>query len=161
MNILWLFYVICCSNEMGPAENPAFTPEGVEKSLNFLINALNWDEMPNFVTINSFVMPTEINTELQFEWDNTIPIPKEEFQAQIHYDLATYYFFKENYDIAIPYFINATKHMNEVQQSIGFLTVKSSTLEGFLIASNSKNGHRYSLTKQLKSSIVTHFVVSN
>lgn len=137
-----------------------YAPETIEKSLKFLMDALNWEETPNFISYNSFIMPTEINAEIEFDWDKTVTIPREEFLAQIHYDLATYNFYKENYLIAIPYFTNTMKCINDIQKTIGFLNVKNLHLEGFLIASNSKNGHKYNLTKQLKISIVSHFVVS-
>lgn len=137
-----------------------YTPESIDKSLKFLIDALSWDETPNFIAYDSFIMPTEVNSEIKFEWGNAVAIPKQEFQAQLHYDLATYNFFKENYSIAIPYFISTMQCMINNSKLIGFLTVNSKVLEGFLIASNSKNGHTYSLTKQLKISIVSQFVVN-
>lgn len=154
--IYWIHF----SNEIVPTESIIYPLETIEKSLKFIMDALNWDETPNFVTFESFRMPTEIITDVEFEWDKTISIPREEFQAQLNYDLATYNFFKENYIIAIPYFMSTMKCINEIDNSIGFLRVKSSHLEGFLIASNSKNGHKFSLMKQLKISIVSHFVVN-
>lgn len=144
---------------MIPAENNLYTPESVAKSLKFLTDALNWQDTPNFITFNSFVMPTEVNTEIEFDWDNTITIPRQAFLAQLHYDLAAYYFFKENYSVAIPYLISTKHYMQNIEKDVEFLSVKSSTLEGFLIATNSKNGHIYNLTKQLKISVVNQFVV--
>lgn len=105
------------------------------------------------------MMPTEINSEIQFDWELSVPISKDEFHAQIYYDLAIYYFFKETYCVAKTYFLNTLQCIGAIAENTGFATIRNSALEGFLIACNAKIGYKYNLTKQLKISILNQFMV--
>lgn len=144
---------------MNFVENLPCSPEGLDKSLKFLSDVLNNVNVPNLITFQCFVMPTEINSEIQFDWECSVSISKDEFHAQIYYDLAIYNFYKESYGIAKTYFLNTLQCLEAITECKGFSTVKSDALEGFLIACNAKAGYKYNLTKQLKISILNQFMV--
>ncbi|XP_017782006.1 PREDICTED: integrator complex subunit 8 [Nicrophorus vespilloides] len=139
-------------------ENMMCTPENIEKSLNFLISALQWEHVPPMLGYNCFVLLTEGSRETQFEWNEAVPISKEEFKSQIHYDLGAFYFYKENYETAFKNFKQSVNYFKEIKDNKGFCSVDYDCLESYLFACNySENSGNISLLQQMSNSIVNQY----
>lgn len=57
-------------NEMSPTdENIICCPDNVKKTIAFLTDALQWEEIPFMLTFECFKLPTEENETIEFEWN--------------------------------------------------------------------------------------------
>lgn len=105
-------------------------------------------------------MLTEDNTEIRNDWTHGLPVSKEEFSAQITYDLAVFYFFKENYEMATSYFTSCARFFKNVVNKTGFLSIDWNELQGYLLACNTTMEGTNNLLQQLHISIANQYMVS-
>ncbi|XP_050296923.1 integrator complex subunit 8 [Anthonomus grandis grandis] len=147
-------------NEMSLTdENIICCPENVKKTLNFLTDALQWEEIPCMLTFDCFKMPTEKNDTIEFDWGKATKVSKEEFYAQISYDLGTFFFYQENYESAKQYFSKCLQFTEAVSNQSGFLALDRETLAQYVGACDpTMNIQSKSLLEQLNNSIVNQFM---
>lgn len=139
-------------------ESLIFTQENLKKSLDFLKQALTWPKLPDMLTFDCFLVLTESSSEIQFDWSRAVAVPRAEFLAQLNYEMATLYFYTEEYEAATDHFVQAKTHLDSVSQKIGFLTVNPATLDSYLIACNSQtSAWKNTLLHQLHASVSSHF----
>lgn len=123
------------NGEMTPMEESYFcTDDNIEKSLTFLNNALTWKEIPLMLSFECFVMLTENNEGVEHDWQQAQYISRNEFSAQINYELGCFYFYRENYDLAKLHFQNTLEFYNQIIDKVGFANFKTENLEGYVVA---------------------------
>ncbi|XP_030752565.1 integrator complex subunit 8 [Sitophilus oryzae] len=146
--------------EMSPAdENIICCPDNIKKTVTFLTDALQWEEIPLMLTYDCFNMPTETNEALQFEWTKGKKVSRDEFCAQICFDLATFFFYREEYDFAKQQFAQCLNFFNSIIGQNGFATIDTDLLNMYMRACDSTADlQNKSLTEQLNNSIVNQFV---
>lgn len=134
--------------------------ELVEQTVNFLKSTLSWDNIPGMLTFDCFKLPTETN-DLEFDWNQTQTISAEEFGAQINYDLATYFFYKEDYNLAREHFTKCMTCFKSMKDSNGFISFDAKVLEVYARACNgASDSSKSNLHEQLSMSIVNQYTVS-
>ena len=112
------------------------------------------------LTFDCFKLPTETN-DLEFEWSSSQIISKEEFSAQVNYDLGTFFFYKEDYNLARDHFQKCLSSYKSIHESNGFVTLNIHVLEVYVRACNgSTDGPKGNLLEQLNLSIVNQYMVS-
>lgn len=135
--------------------------ENIDKTLLFLNDCLSWTEIPGMLTFDCFQLPTETNDKCECDWTKVVDISKEELFAQINYDLATFYFYREDYILAKEKFAQCLKYYNSVENINGFLDLDEETLTVYVKACNCfVEGSKGNLLEQLNSSIVNQYKVS-
>lgn len=133
-----------------------FSLENVGKSVEYLNSVLTWPTLPRMLSFDCFLVLTEDNPNVEFDLNCAKTLNKEEYLAQINYDLATFYFFKEEYDSASKHFMDAMKYFKALKNPAGFMTLNLPTLESYLMACNTKgNGHKNTLLHQLRISVAS------
>ncbi|XP_060527282.1 integrator complex subunit 8 isoform X2 [Cylas formicarius] len=147
-------------NDMSPAdENIICCHENIQKTLTFLIDALQWEDIPCMLTFDCFNTPTEQNDNIEFDWSKGQSITKEEFGAQISYDLGTFYFYQEDYNQAKEYFLKCLEYFNTLDKNNGFLNFDKAVLEVFVRACDpTVDTQKRSLLEQLSNSIVNQYM---
>ncbi|KAF5275218.1 hypothetical protein FQR65_LT04252 [Abscondita terminalis] len=141
-----------------PDDSLIRSPQNVQKSICFLIDVLTKYEVPNFLTFDCFTMLKEDTENIQNNWNNSVPISNEEFFCQIAYDLAEFYFFKENYEAAASYFNNCMQYYKSIDNSIGYLNINLKKLEGYRLACNATFDRSESLLQQLHNSTINQYM---
>ncbi|KAF5274403.1 hypothetical protein FQA39_LY07283 [Lamprigera yunnana] len=134
------------------------SPQNIQKSICFLIDVLTKYRAPTFLTFNCFTMPKEDTENIEHNWNNSLPIVNEEFFCQIAYDLAEFYFFKENYEAASSYFNNCLQYYKSIEHHIGYLTITLKKLDGYLLACSVSTEKSYSLLLQLQNSVINQYM---
>ncbi|KAJ8912846.1 hypothetical protein NQ315_007978 [Exocentrus adspersus] len=149
----------CGVNDVSPVDiNFMCSPENIKKSVLFLTDAMNWEILPTILTFECFVLPTEANDFLQFQWDNCLSISKDEFCAQINFDLGTLFFYKEEYEQAKPYFSHCLECLTVTSKVNEFLDVDRQMLETYINACcGSPEISKRNLLEQLNLSIVNQY----
>ncbi|XP_031329451.1 integrator complex subunit 8-like [Photinus pyralis] len=143
-----------------PDDSIIHSPQNVQKSVCFLTDILAKGCVPHLITYDCFATLKEDSLLVENNWDRSTPISKDEFYAQISYDLAEFYFFKENYETATSYFNNCMQYYNSISHKTGFLNVNSKKLEGYCLAcSCSATDTSLSLLQQLHMSTVNQYMV--
>jgi hypothetical protein len=153
--------VVCRNTEISPPEeNIICSHDNVRKTVEFLTSALSWDDVPSMLTFECFKLPTETN-DLEFDWPCSQPISKEEFSAQLNYDLGTFFFYKEDYNSAREHFSECLSSFRAMKNNNGFVKFNFNVLEVYVRAcSGPTDGSKRSLLEQLNLSIVNHYMVS-
>lgn len=142
-------------------ESQIFTHDNIKKSLDFLNLVLTWKTLPNMLTFDCFLVLTENNSNIEFDWSKVVPVSKDEYFSQIHYEVAMYYFFKEDYEQATAHFINSMECYKNNRDISGFMTFSLPTLESYLVACNTQtNNSKNTLLHQLRISVAFQFTVS-
>ncbi|XP_044263221.1 integrator complex subunit 8 [Tribolium madens] len=145
------------NTEISPAEeNIICSHENVRKTVEFLKSALNWDEVPSMLTFDCFKLPSETNG-LEFDWSSAQSISKEEFCAQLNYDLGTFFFYKEDYNLARDHFTKCLSSYKAMKENNGFVKFNIKVLEVYVRAC-SGDGSKGSLLEQLNTSVVNQFM---
>ncbi|KAJ8928547.1 hypothetical protein NQ314_018885 [Rhamnusium bicolor] len=133
--------------------------ENIKKTITFLTDALEWETIPDMLTFNCFKLPTESNDCIEFDWDKSQPISKNEFYAQINYDLGTFFFYQEEYDLAKKHFSKCLQCFVDMPEVNGFYDVDKRMLEVYIHACHgSQEMHKGNLLEQLNSSIVNQYM---
>ncbi|XP_076267977.1 integrator complex subunit 8 isoform X1 [Rhynchophorus ferrugineus] len=147
-------------SEMSPAdENIICCPENIEKTVTFLTDALQWEDIPPMLVCDCFNMPTETSEGLDFEWTKGEKVSREEFCAQICYDLGTCFFYREEYELAKQYFNKCYNFYRLVAHQNGFCSIDRSILEKYVQACDSTSDFgAKTLSEQLNNSVVNQFV---
>lgn len=132
----------------------------MRESVDFLKKVLDWDNIPGMLTFDCFKLPTETN-DLEFDWLQTHSISVEEFGAQINYDLATYFFYKEDYNSAREHFTKCMTCFEAIKGSNSFINFDRNMLEVYFQACNgAADASKANLYEQLSMSIVNQYTVS-
>lgn len=134
--------------------------ENTQKSICFLTKVLESERIPNLLTFDCFIALREDKEEIKNDWNRSVPICKEEFYAQISYDLAVFYFFKENYEAANSYFSKCMQYYNADIKKTGFLNINYQELSGYLLALANTVEGTDNLLQQLHFSILNQYMVS-
>ncbi|CAG9764754.1 unnamed protein product [Ceutorhynchus assimilis] len=147
-------------NEMSPIdENIICCPDNIKKTVTFLTDALEWEEIPFMLTFDCFKMLTEENASIEFDWSKGQPISSEEFRAQICYDLGTFFFYQENYEVAKQHFSQCQNFCHSITSQNGFAVFDKKVLNVYVSACDpTLNVPKKSLSEQLNNSIVNHFM---
>ncbi|GJQ85413.1 hypothetical protein Trydic_g23844 [Trypoxylus dichotomus] len=123
------------NGEMSPMEENYFcSDENIDKSLAFLNNALTWKDIPLMLSFDSFVTLTENDEDIEHDWKQAHYVSRNEFSAQINYELGCFHFYRENYDVAKAHFQNTMEFYNQIINRIGFANLKMENLDGYLLA---------------------------
>lgn len=131
------------NGEMTPMEENYFcSEENIDKSVAFLNGALTWKEIPLMLSFDCFVMLTEEAEDIEHNWMQAHYISRNEFSAQINYELGCFYFYKENYDLARVHLQNAVEFHNQIIEKVGFCNLKMDILEGYSLACKSHVGDK-------------------
>lgn len=138
------------------------SPENIARSVSFLTESLDWDSVPSLPTSACFNIPAEDHTCITHDWTLACLVAKEEFHAQIIYDLATLYFYRQDYAVAKQYFLMCLQNFQKVSaaKNSGFIAIDADTLRGYLSALDGGGGAAPNLTQQLHSSVVNQYTVS-
>lgn len=153
--------IICRNNEVGLIdENLIFSQENMKKCEDFLNNILKSDKIPNMITFTCFPALTESSSNIEFKWSQSISISKEEFLSQIHYELAIYYFYREDYNQAKIHFTNSMENYKNTYNNVGFLTISLPVLESYIVACDPQSNMKNTLLHHLRISVATQFTVS-
>lgn len=131
--------------------------ENINESLNFLNRVLSWEKIPKMLTFSCFLMLKENSSNAETDWAHAVPISKEEFKAQVHYDLGCYFFYKQNYKLATAHFVECKKLFVAIKESTGLITVDKDDLEGYLLAC--MGGSNKDLLHQLRNSVSSQYTV--
>lgn len=136
--------------------------DNINKSLFFLSNSLTVDKLPKILTFDCFVMLKEDSKTIVSDWSQAVQISKEELQAQVHYDLGCFFFYKENYVVARAHFMESRTFFKQLTHTTGFADVDTEDLEGYIAACNMETAdvHR-NLLHQMRASVTNHYMVSN
>lgn len=154
--------IICFRNnvDVNPVEETLLcSPENLNKSLYFLNRALSWENIPKMLTFECFLMLKENSDNVETDWSHAIPISSGEFKAQIHYDLGTFFFYKENYKLATTHFVQCKQFLDAVKGDSGLITIDKDDLEGYLLAC--MGGSKKNLLHQLRNSVASQYTVKN
>ncbi|CAH0550288.1 unnamed protein product [Brassicogethes aeneus] len=147
-------------NEMSTIEENIFcSPESIEKTISFLNNSLKWTDTLGMLTFDCFQLPTETIDKAECDWSKTLPISKEEFSAQVNYDLGTFYFYREEYLVAKEKFGSSLEFYNAIEKKNGFMDFDKEVLDVYVRACNCfTEGAKGNLLEQLNSSIVNQYM---
>ncbi|CAH1117237.1 unnamed protein product [Phaedon cochleariae] len=138
--------IICC-------------PENINKTVNFLTDSLEWENIPSLLTFDCFKLPTESNDCIEFDWLKSEPLSKTEFSAQINYDLGVFFFYREEYDLAKKHFSNCSQLFKNIPNIHGFYDVEKEILDVYIRACHgSADNQKASLLEQLNCSIVNQYM---
>ncbi|XP_044731508.1 integrator complex subunit 8 [Chrysoperla carnea] len=132
----------------------------VTDSIKFLHDLLNNGRVPQVLSVDTFVALTDTNSEVKQNWDATVKISIDEFHSQIHYDLATFYFYQKVWQQSKVHFIKCLEfYQNQELQKESFLNFKYlGELKGYLIAiGESFNGYQPSLLYKFYLSVRNGF----
>lgn len=111
------------------------------------------------LTFNCFKLPTETNN-LEFDWTFLQPISKEEFYAQINFELGTFFFHKEEYIMARQHFFQSLSNYKNIIKTTGFATLDPNVLQVYVQAcSGPSEGSKDNLLEQLNYSVVNQYMV--
>lgn len=142
-------------------ENFICSQENINKTIAFLVQALEWDKLPNLITYDCFKLLTDSNECVEFDWSKSQPITKNEFCTQISFELGTFFFHQEQYDLAKKYFSKCLDCFKSLSETNGFQDVDDKLLEIYINACHgSADIHKGSLLEQLNISIVNQYLVS-
>ena len=141
-------------------ENIICSDDNIERSLSFLTEALMWKSVPLMLTYDCFVAPSEHESQIDHDWKQAVNISRNEFNAQIHYELGMFYFYKENYDMARTHFKSAVECFKQIDENVGFVSVKLGSLEGYLLACTQMEESNKRLLYLLSVSIANQYTVS-
>ncbi|XP_057327093.1 integrator complex subunit 8 [Microplitis mediator] len=130
----------------------------VQHSVQVLNQVIQLKEIkPKLLTFDTFQILTEDSSEIKQNWENMQEITVEEFKCQIHYDLATIYLLREEYDIAKYHITQARDLFTTLAQlntEMSYCRVQKDGLDGYCLATNvAVVGVGLSLTQQLHNSI--------
>uniref|UniRef100_A0AAR5NXE3 INTS8 TPR repeats domain-containing protein n=1 Tax=Dendroctonus ponderosae TaxID=77166 RepID=A0AAR5NXE3_DENPD len=140
-------------------ENIICCPENIQKTISFLHESLQWEQMPKLLSFDCFQMPTETNDSIEFNWSKATLISRDEFCTQICYDLGTSFFYQEDYKAAKELFHKCQEYLNLVTQQNVFASFDKNSLQVYIKACDpSVDVHKKSLLEQLNNSIVNQFV---
>lgn len=132
--------------------------ENINKTIGFLLDALNWEEVPLMLTFDCFKTPTEENDSIDFEWSKGKVVSPEEFRAQICFDLGMFFFYREDYETAKQNFFHCQQFNSAIKERNGFATFNNYTLGVYIQACDpTVDMHTKSLLEQLNNSIVNQF----
>lgn len=145
--------------EMSPAdENIICCPDNIKKTVAFLTDTLEWEEIPFLLTFECFKMPTETNDSIEFEWSKGKKVSREEFCAQICYDLGTFFFYGEDYESAKQHFTKCQNFYKLMKEQNGFMAFDKNVLGVYVRACDpSVDVHKKNLLEQLNNSIVNQY----
>ncbi|KAH0567519.1 integrator complex subunit 8 [Cotesia glomerata] len=119
------------------------------------------DIKPKMLTFDTFQILTEDSSEIKQNWENMQDISVEEFKCQIHYDLATIYLLREEYDIAKYHITQARDFFNNLtslKTKMSYCRVQKDVLDGYCRATNvAIVGVELSLTQQLHNSVKNNY----
>nr|XP_022899838.1 integrator complex subunit 8 [Onthophagus taurus] len=122
------------NGEMTMEENYFCTEENIQRCIQFLVESLSWEKSPPMLNYECFVMLSEDTDDIEHTWDQAEQISKYEYDAQIHYELGCFFFYKENYDLAKNHFKSAMDCYRFVKTSTGFMYFNVEELQGYLMA---------------------------
>lgn len=109
----------------------------------FLTKALDWESVPEMLTYDCFTLPTESNDAIEFDWSKSKAVSKNEFFSQVNYDLGTFFFYKEEYNLAKKHFSLCLDCFNDSTELNGFFEVDREMLEVYINACHgSKEMHK-------------------
>lgn len=131
-------------------------------SLNFLNSVLMLNRTPKLLTFDTFVMLNEDSTDVEQNWINSAEMSRHEFEAQIHFDLGCFYFYKEMYYPAKQHFLkcNDEFYLLEANHAFVYANFDQNYLHGFLFACNApEEGYTPKLLQQLNASIADQYTV--
>lgn len=138
-------HIICC-------------PENINKTVNFLTEALDWQLVPAVLTFDCFKLPTENNDCIEFDWSKSEELKRNEFCAQINYDLGVFFFYREQYDLAKKHFSKCFELFADIPEINGFYDVDKKMLEVYIKACHgSADIQKGSLLEQLNVSVVNQY----
>lgn len=143
-------------------ENIICSQENINKAVSFLIESLEWDSVPDLLTYDCFKLLTDPYEYVEFDWTQSQSISKTEFCTQISFELGTFFFYQEQYDLAKEYFSKCRQNFNNLLSKNGFQDVDEKLLEIYINACHGsaeiQNG---TLLEQLNMSIVNQYLVSH
>ncbi|VEN57796.1 unnamed protein product [Callosobruchus maculatus] len=147
-------------NDVSPLnENIICSAENISKTISFLVSSLSHNVVPRTLTFDCFLLPTESNDNVELEWSKSQQIEKDEFCAQINYDLGMYFFYREDYELARNHFSQCLYYFKEASVTSTFYEVDRQTLEIYVKACQSSSDiHKGSLLEQLNFSIVNQYM---
>lgn len=87
--------------------------------------------VPSF---NTFQPLTEDSSDVELSWDNCEQISLEEFRCQLHYDLGTYFIFRQETTMAKEHFASCHELLQLCPSTSALCKVARSTLDGYRIA---------------------------
>uniref|UniRef100_A0AAR5P3A9 Uncharacterized protein n=2 Tax=Dendroctonus ponderosae TaxID=77166 RepID=A0AAR5P3A9_DENPD len=115
-------------------ENIICCPENIQKTISFLHESLQWEQMPKLLSFDCFQMPTETNDSIECKWSKATLISRDEFCAQICYDLGTSFFYQEDYKAAKELFHKCQEYSNLVTQQNMFASFDKNSLQVYIKA---------------------------
>nr|CAI5853943.1 unnamed protein product [Callosobruchus analis] len=147
-------------NDVSPLnENIICSAENISKTISFLVSSLSHSVVPQTLTFDCFPLPTESNDNVELDWSKSQQIEKDEFCAQINYDLGMYFFYREDYELARKHFSQCLYYFKEASVTSTFYEVDRETLEIYVKACQSSSDiHKGSLLEQLNFSIVNQYM---
>ncbi|XP_074035699.1 integrator complex subunit 8 [Leptinotarsa decemlineata] len=147
-------------NDISPADESIICcPENINKTVNFLTDSLDWDIVPSLLTFDCFKLPTENNDCIEFDWSKSQELSKNEFNAQINYDLGVFFFYREQYDLAKKHFSKCLELFSDIPEINGFYDLDKNMLDVYIKACHgSADIQQGSLLEQLNSSIVNQYM---
>nr|XP_023030206.1 integrator complex subunit 8 [Leptinotarsa decemlineata] len=148
-------------NDISPADESIICcPENINKTVNFLTDSLDWDIVPSLLTFDCFKLPTENNDCIEFDWSKSQELSKNEFNAQINYDLGVFFFYREQYDLAKKHFSKCLELFSDIPEINGFYDLDKNMLDVYIKACHgSADIQQGSLLEQLNSSIVNQYML--
>nr|CAH7718702.1 unnamed protein product [Callosobruchus chinensis] len=147
-------------NDVSPLnENIICSAENINRTISFLVSSLGHNVVPQTLTFDCFPLPTESNDNVELEWSKSQQIERDEFCAQINYDLGMYFFYREDYELARSHFSQCLYYFKEASVTSTFYEVDRQTLEIYVKACQSASDiHKGSLLEQLNFSIVNQYM---
>lgn len=138
------------------------TPELTLASVNFLTAILSLNRTPRLLTFDTFVMLNEDTRTVEQEWHKSVELSRYEFESQLHYDLACYYFHRENYEHAKQHFVKCSEcfYSLDADAEFQYASFDVNCLNGFLCACNVPvDGYVPGLLQQMNASVANQYMV--
>lgn len=101
----------------------------------------------------------EDSTDIKMNWSAAIPISREELLCQLHFDLGSFYFYKENYELATGHFVECKGLIEKVKKGTFCNGLDEADLEGYLVACSAGVTAKPSLLQQMRICITNHYTV--
>ncbi|KAJ4428910.1 hypothetical protein ANN_25904 [Periplaneta americana] len=149
-------------------QDPTYVPQNVSEelvrglesqvsnSIAVLSRVVSLNTVPTVPVFETFVMLTEDSTDARQNWDKSAQVSGTEFFCQLHFDLGSFHFFREEYPLSGEYISKAA----QLKQQLGseasvYCTVSNEDLQGYSEACDitAPTASSHNLTYQLHRAI--------
>ncbi|XP_021913998.1 integrator complex subunit 8 isoform X2 [Zootermopsis nevadensis] len=128
----------------------------VANSIEVLSRILAGPAIPTVPIFDTFVMLTEDSTDARQNWDKSAEVSSTEFLCQLHFDLGSFHFFREEYSVSGDLFRKAAelRQLLDIESTV-YCTVSVEDLKGYCEACDitSPTVSTHNLTYQLHRAI--------